>query len=132
MILSIFHLAMIVPLLLFVGFQRSDTPRWIYLTLLSIGALVTLYHGVRLVQRYGGKSVFVWVHSLHVFLVGPLLFYIGYHGRDTPRWAYELLLIMGFGAFGYHLFQLVKGLEAYPEAEPSIYHKPRTSYLHSI
>lgn len=113
-VLSLFHLVLVVPLFLFVGYQRSDTPQWVYVSLLSIGMVVTLYHGVRLVQRYG-RSVFAWVHSLHLLLVGPLLCYIGWYGRDTPRWAYELLLILGFGAGGYHLFQLVKGLEAYPE-----------------
>jgi hypothetical protein len=113
-VLSLFHLAMVVPLFLFVGYQRSDTPQWVYLSLLSIGVVVTLYHGVRFVMRYG-RSVYAWVNALHVLLVGPLLCYIGWYGRDTPRWAYELLLILGFGAGGYHLFQLVRGLEAYPE-----------------
>ena len=115
MMVSLFHMAMVVPLFLFVGYQRSDTPRWIYISLLSIGLVVLLYHAVRLVQRYG-RSSFVWVHVLHVFIVAPLLCYIGWHGRDTPRWAYEVILLLGFGAGGYHLFQFVKGLEAYPEA----------------
>ncbi len=131
MIISMFHLAFVAPLFLFVGYQRSDTPRWVYLSLLSIGLIVILYHSVRLFQRYG-RSVFAWVHAIHALLIGPLLCYIGYHGRDSPRWTYELLLILGFGAFGYHLFQLVKGLEAYPDAEPAQTSKPTPSYLHSM
>lgn len=114
LVLSLFHLALVVPLFLFVGYQRSETPPWVYLSLLSVGVVITLYHAVRLVQRYG-RSPFVWVHVLHVVLVGPLLCYVGGWGRDTPRWAYEVLLLLGFGAGGYHLFQLVKGLEAFPE-----------------
>jgi hypothetical protein len=116
MMLSLFHMAVVVPLLLFVGYQRSDTPQWVYLSLLSIGLVVLLYHTVRLVQRYG-RSSFVWVNILHILTVAPLLCYIGWYGRDTPRWAYELILILGFGAGGYHLFQFVKGLEAYPETQ---------------
>lgn len=116
MMLSLFHMAVVVPLFLFVGYQRSDTPQWVYLSLLSIGLVVLLYHTVRLVQRYG-RSSFVWVNILHILTVAPLLCYIGWHGRDTPRWAYELILILGFGAGGYHLFQFIKGLEAYPETE---------------
>jgi hypothetical protein len=116
MLISLFHIIMVVPLLLFVGYQRSDTPRWVYLSLLSIGMVVLIYHGMRLMQRYGRSSL-AWVNALHVFLIAPLLCYIGWYGRDTPRWAYELVLILGFGAGGYHLFQLVKGLEIYPEAE---------------
>ena len=67
-VLSLFHLAMVVPLFLFVGYQRSDTPQWVYLSLLSIGVVVTLYHGVRFVMRYG-RSVYAWVNALHVLLV---------------------------------------------------------------
>lgn len=111
MILSLFHLALVVPLFLFVGFQRSDTPRWVYMALLSIGLVVFLYHAVRLVQRMG--SYMVWIHVIHVLVVGPLLLLLGWRGRDAPRWMYEILLLLGFGAGGYHLFQLVKGLEAW-------------------
>lgn len=131
MILSLFHLVMVVPLFLFVGYQRSDTPRWVYVSLLSIGLVVMVYHGFRLVTRYG-RSTLVWVHALHLFLVGPLLCYMGYYGRDTPRFAYELLLIMGFGAGGYHLFQMVKGLEAFPEAGSTLPTKDEPTYLHAF
>jgi|LauGreDrversion4_2_1035121.scaffolds.fasta_scaffold195009_3 hypothetical protein len=114
MILSLFHIVFVVPLLLFVGFQRSDTPPWVYASLLSIGAVVVAYHGARVVQRQG-RSAGVWVNWIHLLVVGPLLCAVGGWGRETPRWGYELLLLLAFGAGGYHLYQLVKGLEAYPE-----------------
>lgn len=131
MILSLFHLVMVVPLLLFVGYQRADTPRWVYVSLLSIGLVVMGYHGFRFITRYG-RSVLAWVHGLHLLIVGPLLCYIGYYGRDTPRFAYELLLILAFGAGGYHLFQLVKGLEAFPEVGASLPSKDEPTYLHAF
>lgn len=111
MILSLFHLVFVVPLLLFVGFQRSDTPRWVYLSLLSIGLLVLLYHAVRLIQRLGTHMV--WIHMLHVTTIAPVLILLGWRGRDAPRWMYEVVLMLGFGAGGYHLLHLVRGLEAH-------------------
>jgi hypothetical protein len=130
-VLSLFHLAFVVPLFLFVAFQRADTPRWMYQTFLAIGVLVGSYHAFKLIRRwYSGSSL--WVSALHVFLVAPLLAYIGYHGKDTPRSAYELLLMAGFGAGGYHLFQLVKSLEAWPEPEKRVVAKLGPSYLHSM
>lgn len=114
MILSLFHLVLVVPLFLFVGFQRSDTPRWVYMALLSIGALVFLYHTARLVQRIGTHMA--WIHILHVALIAPVLLLLGWRGRDSPRWLYEVLLLLAFAAGGYHLFQLVKGLEAFAPA----------------
>jgi hypothetical protein len=36
------------------------------------------------------------------------LIYIGAKGPDTPRWAYEVLLMFAFAAGGYHLYSLVQ------------------------
>jgi hypothetical protein len=47
------------------------------------------------------------VNLLHVFLVAPLLLWIGYHEKKTERPAYDMLLIAAFGAFGYHLYKLI-------------------------
>jgi hypothetical protein len=115
MILSLFHLFIVVPLFLFVGFQRASTPNWMYMTLLSIAAVVFLYHGIKMVVRFQKQSTYLWVNVIHVLFVAPLIAYIGYHGKDTPRFAYELLLMLTFGAAGYHLFSLVKMLEVHPE-----------------
>jgi hypothetical protein len=52
---------------------------------------------------------------IHVFLIAPLLIYIGYNKKETPRFAYELILILGFGAGGYHLYSLVKQLDVLPD-----------------
>jgi len=112
-VLSLFHLALVVPLFLFVGYQRADTPRWIYLSLLSLGGILAVYHGMKMVRRWYSGSPSLWISAIHTLFIAPLLLYIGYHGRDAPRAAYELLLIAGFGAGGYHMFQLVTSLQVY-------------------
>ena len=68
-----------------------------------------------MVVRALKHSEYAWVNAIHVILVAPLLMYIGYHKKDTPRSAYELLLLLGFAAAGYHLFSLVRLLEIYPD-----------------
>jgi hypothetical protein len=113
--LAIMHLLIIVPLFLYIGFVRADTPRWLYLALFAIGAIVFLYHGFRLIIRLKNRSGYSWVNAIHVALVAPLLLFIGYHKKDTPRSAYEMLLMLGFAAGGYHMFSLVKQLDAHPE-----------------
>jgi hypothetical protein len=114
--LAIIHLLFVVPLFLYVGFTRADTPRWLYLALLAIGIIVLVYHGFKLIVRLKNRSGYSWVNAIHVLLVAPLLIYIGYNKKETPRSAYELLLMAGFAAGGYHLFSLVKQLEAHPES----------------
>ena len=113
--LAIIHLLFVTPLFLYVGFTRAETPRWLYLALLTIGAVILLYHGFKLVLRLKARSSLAWVNAIHVALVAPLLIFIGYHKKETPRSAYELLLMLGFAAGGYHMFSLVKQLEAHPE-----------------
>jgi hypothetical protein len=113
--LAIIHLLFVTPLFLYVGFTRAETPRWLYLALLTIGAVILVYHGFKLVLRLKTGSSYAWVNAIHVALVAPLLLFIGYHKKETPRAAYELLLMLGFAAGGYHMFSLVKQLEAHPE-----------------
>jgi len=113
--LAIIHILFVVPLFLYVGFVRANTPQWLYLAILAIGFIILIYHGLRLIVRLKNRSGYSWVNALHVALVAPLLIYIGYHKKDTPRFAYELLLMLGFAAGGYHTFSLVRQLEAHPE-----------------
>jgi hypothetical protein len=114
-ILALIHLVFVVPLFLFVGVMRAATPSWLYQALFAIGAIIFLYHGWRLVVRLQSRSPTAWVNALHVAIVGPLLMYIGYHTKETPRSAYELLLMLAFAAGGYHLFSLVKLLQVHQE-----------------
>lgn len=57
-------------------------------------------------MRFQTKSQLIWINLVHVLWVGPLLLYIGAKKKDTPRPAYELLLLTGFAALGYHLYEL--------------------------
>ena len=43
-----------------------------------------------------------------MLFIGPLLIYIGLMEQQTPRAAYELLAITGFGAAGYHIYHLIQ------------------------
>ena len=113
--LSLFHILVVVPLLLFIGFQRAATPVWLYHALLGIGLVILVYHGSRLLVRLYDNSGYAWVNMIHILFIAPLLLYIGYHKKDTPRSAYELILMLGFAAVGYHLFSLVRNIEIHAE-----------------
>jgi hypothetical protein len=53
-----------------------------------------------------GKSA--WVNYFHALIVGPLLVYIGYKGIETSRKYFEMLLMLGMAAIGYHGYYLYK------------------------
>ena len=107
LLISVLHVALIVPFLLWVGFQRAASPDWLYNVLFGTGLLVLVYHGIKAVGRFFAKSAMLWVNLIHVFLIAPLLIWIGYYGKKTERPAYDMLIIAAFGAFGYHLYKLV-------------------------
>jgi hypothetical protein len=73
---------------------------------MTLGVIVILYQGFKTYMRLLKGSSYVWVNLIHVLWIGPLILYIGYKKKDTPRPAYEMLLLTAFGALGYHLYEL--------------------------
>jgi hypothetical protein len=107
LLLALFHIAAVVPLFLYVGFQRAATPEWLYNVLFGLGILLLVYHGAKGFIRLLAKSGSAWINLIHALLIAPLLIYIGYFGKKTERPAYELLLLAGFAALGYHVKSLI-------------------------
>jgi hypothetical protein len=106
-VLALAHILVIAPALLFVAFRRASVPVWTFSALLYGGLGIMLYHGFRAFVRLSKKSPYAWVNLIHALVVAPLLIYIGWNARDTPRAAYEMLAMVGFAALGYHLYSLV-------------------------
>jgi hypothetical protein len=105
-IINLFHILLIAPFLIWIGISRGKFPEEVFTGLMALGILVTLYQGYKAYMRYTAGSAYIWVNLIHVLWIGPLITYIGYRKKDTPRAAYELLLLTAFGAFGYHMYEL--------------------------
>lgn len=105
-LLNLFHILLVVPFFLWVGISRGTLPDGVFTTCLILGLIVFLYHGYKTFVRLQLKSSLVWINLVHFLWVGPLLLYIGAKKKDAPRPAYELLLLTGFAALGYHLYEL--------------------------
>ena len=116
MILSLFHLFIALPLILYVALQRAATPNWLYSTLLIVGCFIILFHGYKFFIRYTTGSSYAWVNAIHFLLIGPLLLMIGKQGRETPRMYYELVLLVAFAGVGYHLFSLVRLMDVHNDS----------------
>jgi hypothetical protein len=107
LLIAVLHVALIAPFLLWVGFNRAATPDWVYSFMVGTGLLVLIYHAYKAVGRWFAKSPVLWINLIHVLFVAPLILWIGYYGKKTERPAYDMLLIVAFGAFGYHLYKMV-------------------------
>jgi hypothetical protein len=101
MIVHLFHLLIVGSLFLYVGIVQTKIPGFFYPLLFYLGIIIIIYHGYKAFNKIkAGKNA--WVSFIHILLVGPLLVYIGYNKTKTPRYCYELLLMLGFAAIGYH------------------------------
>jgi len=113
LLLALFHIALVVPFFLYIGFQRAATPEWVYNLLFGLGLFILAYHGVMAGIRLMSQSMGAWVNLIHALIIAPLMLYIGYYGKKTQRPAYEMLLIIAFGALGYHLKSLIESTQTF-------------------
>jgi hypothetical protein len=105
--INIFHILVVAPFLLYVAIVRGQLMPWIFSVLSGLGIILIVYHGYKTFIKWKANSPSLWVNAIHLFAVGPLLLFIGSKGYDTPRWAFEILALMAFGALGYHIYSII-------------------------
>ena len=104
-LVHLFHILIVGGLFLYVGINREKIYSGIFSVLFYLGLIIVLYHLYK-IYNYLQAGKGIWVNLIHVFIVGPLLVYIGYNGIKTSRKYFELLLMLGFASIGYHLYYL--------------------------
>ena len=107
LILNLFHVLFVGPFFIWVGIAKSSLPFYVFYAVLALGILVTFYHGYKAFVRLQKKSPLIWINLIHFLVVGPLLIYVGSQKKEAPRWAYEMLLLTGFAALGYHMYEMI-------------------------
>ena len=113
-ILSIVHLLIFAPPLLYIGLTRAATPLWGFQALLFAGLFIALYHGMRLI-RTGS-----YINAIHLLIIAPVLIAIGWKARNTPRSLYEILLMIVFAMIGWHTLNLVRLIDLHSETAMSL------------
>lgn len=102
----LFHIIFVGALFLYVGIERTNIPPFIYPLLKYLGIFVILYHCYKTYLNFQNKKS-VWINLLHILLIGPLLVTIGKYEVNTSRKYFEMLLMAGFAAIGYHGYYLL-------------------------
>jgi hypothetical protein len=104
---GVFHVLIAAPFLIYVGIVGAKVPAWVYSVLAIIVVGMVGYHGFRAFQKLAeGRSA--WINWIHLLLVVPALSWIVAQQEKTPRRAFEMLLMLGFAALGYHGYHLVQ------------------------
>ena len=102
------HALVIAPVLIYIGLAREKLPQSAYMGIGATGIGIFFYHAYKFYSRADYESG--WVNLIHILLVAPLLMVIGWYGKQTSRRFFEMLLMFGFGALGYHGLNVVKTL----------------------
>lgn len=103
----LFHILIVGGLFLYVGITKLDIPKFMYSVLVTIGIIIILYHGFKIYKKLS-VGMNPWVNYIHLFIVGPLLLYIGLNREKTERRYFEILLMLGFASIGYHGYYLIE------------------------
>ena len=97
----LFHILFVGSLFLYVGTQRTSIPKFFYPILLGLAVVIFLYHGYKTYLKLSsGKNP--WINLIHMFIIAPTLLIIGLNKDATPRYYFEILLMLGFASIGYH------------------------------
>ena len=101
----LFHIIIVGGLFLYVGINREKIYTPLFTILLFLGFVIIFYH-IYKIFGYLNSGKGIWVNLIHIFIIGPLLIYIGYNGEKTARKFFEILLMLSFASIGYHLYYL--------------------------
>jgi hypothetical protein len=105
-LINVLHVLLIAPALIYIGYIR-DVPDVVFHGLLGLGVVLVLYQGYRAYEKYAAGAN-PWVNLIHVLLVAPLLVVVGYWGAETPRRYFEMMMLLGFAALGYHGLYMIR------------------------
>jgi hypothetical protein len=105
LVLQLFHIFFVGPLFLYVAILRTKIPEFMYPFLFGLGIFIILYHSYKTYIKLNNEEN-PWINLFHIFIVAPVLIYIGYNREKTGRPAFEMLLMLAFSVIGYHSYYL--------------------------
>ncbi len=105
--ISLFHIIFVGGLFLYIGISNSSMPIWMYNLILLLGILILIFHLYKSYKKFI-KGKHIWINLFHIFIISPLLIYLGLIKTKTPRFIYELIFMLGFAVIGYHNFYLLR------------------------
>jgi hypothetical protein len=107
-LISLIHVFIIVPFLLYCVSKGNNMSIYLKYALQIFGGFIILFHGYRILTNPLTFSVIRMINWFHLFIIGPLLVYIGYTAPNTNAKYYDYLAIIAYAALIYHGYYLGK------------------------
>ena len=105
-IIQLFHIIVVFSLFIYIGITKTDIPDFLFPIILGLGAIIVLYHCYKIFVDPDRA----WLYLLHILVIGPLLIYIGYTGKNTERKFFEILLLLAFATLGYNALYFLQSV----------------------
>ena len=110
--INLFHIFVIVPLIFLAYFKRSSVPVSYYKLAFGVILLAWFAHIWMYMHMNKENKWKDWIYMSHILVVFPILGYLCWLGLHSPppparKW-FELSLVLGFAALGYHSFNLYR------------------------
>lgn len=109
------HALFIAPLLYYLGWYGKNANKNIWSVVGTVGFLVVLYHGLRLIyprevtscveENKEERRNLLVISWLHLLAVAPLLLYVAYNGSKSDQRVWGSLLGLSIIVFLYHGFR---------------------------
>lgn len=104
MLINLFHIFVVVPFFLYIGYHKETTAPSVFTFLMFLGLFVFMYHAYR--YWITGWSI----NMMHLF-IGTFLILIGYYGESLPSAFFNVFYLLAFIVFTWHSYLLYSRLE---------------------
>jgi hypothetical protein len=105
--ISLAYVLLIAPIFFYIGIAREQVPDIAFsaLGLFGVGNfLLNAYWAYTKIS--GGNSP--WLNYINLFIISPLVIILVINGKTANRKYFEMLLMVAFAAFGYHLLSIIR------------------------
>jgi len=106
LLVHLFHIIFVGGLFLYVSLKNATMPKFMFPFLIFLGFFIIIYHAYKSYTYSLVKKSFN-VNLFHIFIVAPVLIYIGYERPNPNKFVYQLLLMMTFAVIGYHGYYMI-------------------------
>jgi len=105
--ISFLYVLLIAPTFLYIGLAREQVPDLTFSSLGLFGLINFIVNSYWTYQKVkNGTSP--WLNYINIFIVSPLLIILSLNGKSSNRKYFEMLLMVAFAIFGYHLLSIIR------------------------
>ena len=117
---NLFHVLVLGPLLIYVGWFGKKSNKYIFPLIFGIGVMAFIYHSFRIFsprEVFNCKNtnydtvklelgIMKTIYIFHALIIAPILIYVGWFGINSFSAIFPIILFFGIIGFFYHLFRV--------------------------